>query len=58
MAYERKGNLLEIPKRTNKMTDSCGIRDLIVKNGGVKDLNFDLFLINAEVKVINVTYLL
>ncbi|MGC8652255.1 MAG: hypothetical protein ACP5UH_03330 [Candidatus Micrarchaeia archaeon] len=33
MAYERNGNLLEIPKRTNKMIDSCGIRDLIVKNG-------------------------
>ena len=33
MAYEKNGNLLEIPKRTNKMIDSCGIRDLIVKNG-------------------------
>ncbi len=33
MAYEKSGNLLEIPKRTNKMIDQCGIRDLIVKNG-------------------------
>ena len=33
MAYEKNGNLLEIPKRTNKMIDRCGIRDLIVKNG-------------------------
>lgn len=33
MAYEKNGNLLEIPKRTNKMIDSCDIRDLIVKSG-------------------------
>ncbi len=33
MAYEKNGNLLEIPKRTKKMIDSCEIRDLIVKNG-------------------------
>ncbi|MGC8730089.1 MAG: hypothetical protein ACP5RP_01785 [Candidatus Micrarchaeia archaeon] len=30
MAYERNGNLLEIPKRTDKMIGSCGIRGPIV----------------------------
>ncbi len=33
MAYEKNGNLLEIPRRTYKMIDACGIRNLIVKNG-------------------------
>ncbi len=33
MAYEKNGNLLEIPKRTHKMIDKCGVKDLIVKNG-------------------------
>ncbi len=33
MVYEKNGNLLEIPKRTKKMMEACGIRDLIVKNG-------------------------
>jgi transposase len=33
MVYEKNGNLLEIPKRTHKMIDACGIRDILVKNG-------------------------